>query len=145
MSERTPPDGAVYSHAAAVLPVRELARARDFYRDRLGFSVEFEWEDPPTYAVLRAGSGRSGSDAGREVSLHLSQVDPPAAGLDPEPIHPTMLYVFVHDVTGLHDTLLAEGVDISFPLQDLEYGMREFEIRDPDGHRLVFGQGVSDA
>jgi hypothetical protein len=27
----------------------------------------------------------------------------------------------------------------------MAYGMREFEVRDPDGHKLVFGQGVEES
>jgi len=36
------------------------------------------------------------------------------------------------------------GVQIAVPLQTLDYGMREFEARDPDGHKLVFGRGVTE-
>ncbi|TYD37867.1 hypothetical protein CEK63_01540 [Xanthomonas sontii] len=31
---------------------------------------------------------------------------------------------------------------IVYPLQDFNYGMREFAIRDPDGHLLQFGQAL---
>ncbi|WP_280515407.1 VOC family protein [Xanthomonas sp. D-109] len=31
---------------------------------------------------------------------------------------------------------------IVYPLQDFAYGMREFAIRDPDGHLLQFGQAL---
>ena len=35
-------------------------------------------------------------------------------------------------------------MQIAVPLQTLDYGMREFEVRDPDGHKLVFGRGVTE-
>jgi catechol 2,3-dioxygenase-like lactoylglutathione lyase family enzyme len=131
----SPPPGpaeSLYSHHATVLPVADLVRARDWYRDVLGFTVEFEWPDPPNYAVLSAGAS---------VQLHLSvPEEPPPA--DPRP---TLVYLFVHDVEALHQRVEANGARITFPLETQAYGMREFEVRDPDGHKLVFGQGVEAA
>jgi len=129
-----PPSPELYAHHATVLPVRDLATAVAFYRDRLGFEVGFEWGEPPTYAILRAA----------ETSIHLSRIDPPGDGEEPRPIHPTLLYLFTHDVDALHDAVRDAGAEIAFPLQDLEYGMREFEVHDPDGHRLCFGMGIAD-
>jgi len=127
-------DRSLYAHHATVLPVRELSTSRDFYRDRLGFEVGFEWQDPPTYAVLRAES----------TSIHLSEIETPREALAPTSMHPTLIYLFTHDVDALHAQVAASGVEISSPLQTFDYGMREFEVRDPDGHRLTFGQGVGD-
>lgn len=121
-----------YSHHATVLPVADFVRARDWYRDVLGFSVEFEWPDPPTYAVLLAGES---------VQLHLSQTDEPP----PPDARPTLVYLFVHDVDALHERVAARGAHVTFPPETMEYGMREFEVWDPDGHKLVFGQGVEEA
>lgn len=125
------PVGALYSHHATVLPVVDLVRARDWYRDVLGFSVEFEWPDPPSYAVLSAGES---------VQLHLSVPDAPP----PADARPTLVYLFVHDVEALHRRVEAGGARITFPLETQPYGMREFEVRDLDGHKLVFGQGVEE-
>lgn len=121
----------LYSHHATVLPVADLVRARDFYRDVLGFSVEFEWQDPPTYAVLAAGE---------TVQLHLSQTDAPP----PPDARPTLVSIFTYDVDALHDQVAARGANVTMPLETMDYGMREFEVTDPDGHRLIFGQGVGE-
>lgn len=108
----------------------DLPRSRRFYHEQLGFSVAFEWQDPPTYVVLTAGES---------VSLHLSLVHrPPAPGA-----RGTILYLFVHDVDALHHRLVEAGVEIGSPLETMEYGMREFEVVDPDDHRLILGMGVS--
>ena len=132
MTSDPPEDGRdLYSRHATVLPVTDLGRARDWYRDVLGFSVEFEWEDPPTYAVLRAGES---------VQIHLSVPDRPP----PASARPTLLYLFVHDVDALHGRVGGRGAEVSFPPETMPYGMREFGVRDPDGHTLVFGQGVEE-
>jgi len=132
MTSSDHPAASLYAHHATVLRVHDLPRSRAFYRDGLGFSVEFEWEDPPSYAVLRAG----------ETALHLSLQDPPPDGSEPPRLRPAIVYLFVHDVDALHARLEAAGVEIAIPLQTHDYGMREFEVHDPDGHKLVFGQGV---
>lgn len=118
----------LYSHAATVLPVTDMPRSRRFYHELLGFSVDFEWQEPPTYAVLTAGDS---------VSLHLALAD------DPREVERrrAVVYVFVHDVDALHRALADAGVEIHSPLETMEYGMREFEVVDPDGHRLVLAQG----
>ena len=132
--DRHRPDPELYAHHATVLPVRDLGRARDFYRDKLGFEVSFEWQEPPTYAVLRVA----------DTALHLSQVDPPGMGEPPPAIPSTLVYLFTHDVDALHDQIVAAGVEGATGPQTFEYNMREFELVDPDGHRLVFGQSVDD-
>jgi uncharacterized glyoxalase superfamily protein PhnB len=38
----------------------------------------------------------------------------------------------------------ARGVAIAVPIADRPYGMRDFSVDDPDGHRLDFGQGHSE-
>lgn len=132
MTSQQPDHGrSLYSHHATVLPVADLVRARDFYRDVLGFSVEFEWQDPPTYAVLAAGES---------VQIHLSLADEPP----PPDARPTLVNIFVYDVDALHEKVAARGANVTTSLETMEYGMREFEVTDPDGHRLIFGQGVGE-
>ncbi len=132
MTAQPPPrKESLYSHHATVLPVADLGRARDFYRDVLGFSVEFEWQDPPTYAVLAAGES---------VQIHLSQTDAPS----PPDARPTLVSIFTYDVDALCDQVAARGAEVTMPLETMDYGMREFEVTDPDGHRLIFGQGVGE-
>ena len=121
----------LYAHHATVLPVADLPRARDWYRDVMGFTVEFEWEDPPTYAVLRAGES---------VQVHLTLLDAPP----PADARPTLLYLFVRDADALHERVSARGATVRFAPETQPWGMREFEVEDPDGHRLVLGQGVEE-
>jgi catechol 2,3-dioxygenase-like lactoylglutathione lyase family enzyme len=52
------------SHQATIFSVPDVGKAIEFYRDKMGFSLEFAWEEPPSYAVLQR------DDA---VNLHLSQ------------------------------------------------------------------------
>jgi uncharacterized glyoxalase superfamily protein PhnB len=48
-------------------------------------------------------------------------------------------YVFVDDAETLCREFEAKGAVILRGLQDEPYGLRDFVVEDPEGHRLVFG------
>ncbi len=110
---------------APVLHVKDMQAALAYYCDRLGFTVSFTWEDPPRYACLCLG----------DADLHLNSYQPPAAS--------SIICIFCKGVDALHDDLATRGANITRPVADQPYGMREFVVTDPDGHSLVFGQGIS--
>jgi uncharacterized glyoxalase superfamily protein PhnB len=109
---------------ATVLHVKDMPTALAYYRDQLGFAVTFSWEDPPRYVCLCLG----------DAAIHLNSYVPPAG--------PSHVQFFCKGVDALYDQLIARGVGIVDPLTDQPYGMRDFVVTDPDGHRLVFGQGL---
>jgi uncharacterized glyoxalase superfamily protein PhnB len=40
------------------------------------------------------------------------------------------------------DELKAKGVEVSSPISDKPWGMREFGLTNPEGHRLMIGQWI---
>ena len=109
---------------AAVLYVKDMSAALAYYRDRLGSSVTFTWGDPPQYVCLELG----------DAAVHLSTYAPVAKSI---------VCIFCKGVDALHDKLAARGADITRPIKNEPYGMREFDVTDADGRRLVFGRGLS--
>jgi catechol 2,3-dioxygenase-like lactoylglutathione lyase family enzyme len=118
------PEFQVTGHAT-VLHVKDMATALAFYRDTLGFSVSFSWDEPARYVCLCLG----------EVAIHLNSYVPPAG--------PSHVCIFCNGIDTLYARLVACGVRITEPIGDRAYGMRDFEVTDPDGHWIVFGQGIS--
>lgn len=114
------------SHFAAVLPVKDIQKSIKFYRDKLGLSVTFEWGDPVNYIVA------SRDDA---LKIHLAQLE------ENEQPQQSRLYIFCHDVEGIYKEFIENGVNIRTELMETDYGMKDFDIKDPDGHLLVFGSG----
>ena len=49
------------------------------------------------------------------------------------------------DVDELHARCRDRGVPVSMPLTDQPWGLRDFVIEIPGGHRLAFGQRMSEA
>lgn len=50
------------------------------------------------------------------------------------------LQVRVHDIDAHYRRAIAEGADITMPLEDAFYGERRYEANDPEGHRWHFAE-----
>jgi catechol 2,3-dioxygenase-like lactoylglutathione lyase family enzyme len=110
--------------AATVFTVRDIAASVAHYRDVLGFAVTFQYGEPTYYACLCRD----------EVSLHLLA----ARGPKRLPGHGGIC-IFVKDVDAVHAELAARGANVLKPPEDYAYGMRDFDVIDPDGNQLTFG------
>ncbi|MEL7002164.1 MAG: glyoxalase superfamily protein [Bacteroidota bacterium] len=117
-----------FSHFAAIFPVDDVKGTAEYYRDKLGFQITFEWEDPPSYIVTKNGE---------TVSIHFVKRDD---DFKPSSRH-CSLYIFVHDVDKLYKEYVKAGVNITNPISTHDYGMRDFDIIDPNGFILTFGRG----
>ena len=49
-------------------------------------------------------------------------------------------YLYVGDAAAMHERAVREGAEITKGLKDEPWGMREFGLRTPDGHRIMIGQ-----
>ncbi len=119
---------------APVLLVADVVRAARYYDDKLGFRAPRLWGEPPTFGIAR----RDG------LSVMLNQV---AAG---DRLYPNAgydgrydVYFWVDDADALFAELSARGADIVCAPADQSYLMREFSVRDADGHLLAFGHDIS--
>lgn len=106
--------------------VRDMPASLSHYHDVLGFDVTFRWGDPVTYACLCRD----------EVSVHLSLERPN------RPAGHGAACVFVTDVDALYQELAAQGANVVAAPQTWPYGMRDFDVTDPDGNRLTFGMAA---
>lgn len=113
--------------AATVFVVRDVARSVAHYRDALGFTVTFQYGDPTFYVCLCRD----------EVELHLL-----AAHRTSRLSGNGGICVFVRNVDAVHAELAARGANIVKPPQNYDYGMRDFDVVDPDGNQLTFGMGT---
>jgi uncharacterized glyoxalase superfamily protein PhnB len=106
------------------LAVTYLQAAIDFYINKLGFTLGFTWGEPPTFAGVNLG----------HVQIFLAQGTPA-----PSP-YPAAVSFVVEDVETLYDFHRANGVAITAPIGDREYGIRDYGVRDAFGYTLYFGQ-----
>jgi catechol 2,3-dioxygenase-like lactoylglutathione lyase family enzyme len=112
---------------ATVLLVDDVARALDYYRDKLGFDVSRYEAEPEHYGYASRDS----------CHLHFARVD----GEPPRPNGDLFdVYVYVDDVEALHAELVGRDAELLHAPVDRAYGVREIRVRDPHGYVLAFGK-----
>lgn len=113
-------------HAAIpILRMFDEAKAREFYLDYLGFTVDFEHRFEPG-APLYLGISRD--DCRLNLSEHHGDGSPGAH-----------LRIRVDELEAFHQALLAKQYKYYRPgLQDQEWGTREMTVQDGAGNSLTF-------
>lgn len=114
-----------------VLAVCDLAASKRYYLEKLGFAEDFSVEG---WAFLSRGA----------CKLRLGHC-PDATPMSQTQDHSWFAYLHVRDASGLYREFLERGVGVWHPLDDKPWGMREFGVVTPDGHRIVFGERLADA
>jgi uncharacterized glyoxalase superfamily protein PhnB len=114
------------TNVRSVLAVRDLAASTDWYTRVLGMTIDFT---APGWSFLSRGAFR--------VMLGECIDATPAGELGD---HSYFLYVTVDDIDAFFGEVIAKGVSLTQHLASKPWGMREFGVRTPDGHRIMFGQ-----
>jgi catechol 2,3-dioxygenase-like lactoylglutathione lyase family enzyme len=124
---------AIVSPVSQFLGAADVDRTLAFYRDILGFDVARSETDPNALEV-RSGPAR----------IHFGPHEyGPDGREDPQP-GSAVVFFETNNVEGLHAAVRTRGGSPS-PLQRVNgIKMRVFEVRDPDGHVLWFGQSFAE-
>ena len=111
---------------AAMLPVKDMKRALDFYQGALAFEKTFENGNPVGFVILRKD----------DAELHLTlQPKHKAAPFN-------VAHIMVRDADALHDICRQHGLRIVKGLREHDFGLRMFVFEDPDGNRIDVGQPI---
>ncbi len=120
-----------------VLFTNDMQQAIAYYCGTLGFTLASAMpDDDPTWCFLRRDKAAImllGSDDHEHDDGH--EHEHPAAPAV------SSLYFYPDNVDTLWNRL-KDKVEVEVPLQDMDYGMREFTIRDPSGIALNFGTPI---
>lgn len=121
------------SHIFPVLRYRSPRAAITFLVEGFGFEVHALHENGDgevVHAELRLGQNL----------IMLGGFDPELAASGRTASGGTAgIYVSVRFVDGHHDMSLAAGAKITRPLENMEYGSREYSCRDIEGYEWTFG------
>lgn len=117
-------------HTRHVLAVKDLAISASYFLDQLGFKRDFT---VPGWEFLSLGSFK--------VMLGECRDEMPASATGD---HSYFAHVLVEDVDALYRACCDRGASILFPVADKPWGLREFGVKTPDGHRICFGQELKD-
>ncbi len=105
------------------LPVKDLELAIAFYRDVIGLDVT---QLAPEYGLALLARG------GAEVAVFL-HANPVSQGA----------YIYVKGVDTLYSLCQSKGAEINRELTTHPYGIRDFVVKDPDGHLIGIGEKIS--
>lgn len=118
--------GVRFGRIAVTLPVKDMAKAHDFYTEVLGFTKTFENGNPVGFMILKRDQGE----------LHLTlQPNHQPGGFN-------AAHLLVDDAEKLYATCVRHGARVIKGLRNQEYGLRTFVFEDPDGNRIDVGQKV---
>ncbi len=123
-----------------ILISEDIQRAIAYYRDTLRFELAGAMpEDEPTWCLMKRDDTRI-----MFLGSHEHGDEDELEGDDHEHVHApavSSLYFYPDDIDALWDEL-RDRVEVEHPLEDMDYGMREFTIRDPNGYALNFGSPI---
>jgi catechol 2,3-dioxygenase-like lactoylglutathione lyase family enzyme len=116
--------------AGAIIAVADVARSVGFYRDRLGFAVEAEYDDPPYATLALAGARLSLAEQG-----HPADDRPGVELLAPgdRSRASVVLVVEVDEARAEHARLAGAGVEFLAEPYEPPWGGCRFFYVDPDG------------
>ncbi len=112
-------------HLMPHLPASDVNRSIAYYQEALGFALAWRTTDGG-FAAMASGD--------IEVLLLV-----PWTRDTPPP--PQSVYVYVEDPDSLCAEYQQAGADVVELVASRPYGMRDFVIQDPDGHRFRLGRG----
>ena len=122
--------------ASPILLVADVVKAASYYADALGFRTPRFWGEPPAFCIPQRD----------RCTVMLNQVGPDADYRPNSTFDGRFdVYFDVDDADALFAEHKANGADIVCEPEDQPYMMREFQVRDLDGHLLAFGHDTSGA
>ena len=121
--------------SAPYFPVSDVEQSVAFYERMLGFGCEYSAGTPLQFAIC----SRDG------LAVMLRRVSAPELITPNEKQGGTWdAFFWVNDAQAFHAEFIAKGADVVYgPLIQEAYQMKEFAIRDCDGHVLGFGQSLA--
>ncbi len=130
------PAGATKPHLIGSIPyvwVADVPKAIPYYRDVLGFELEFlheyDWEGEKFgLALMNRG----------DVTLHLRVCE---CG-DSRHTGMSFYQIMMEGIDELHAEYVKAGAIIRFEPTTQSWGVRDFQVEDPEGNRIYFFEGV---
>lgn len=125
------PNTAAIQSLRPMLAVADLGATVRFYVEKLGFNCCGLFGSPPVWAELERD--------GTAIMFNAPPADNVRRDVPRRSKDYQVYYFNASDVVALHAEFRARSVEVT-DLRVAGYGMKEFEVRDPEGHWLWFGQ-----
>jgi catechol 2,3-dioxygenase-like lactoylglutathione lyase family enzyme len=125
-----------------ILNVSDLANSFAWF-EKLGWKKLWNWGSPPRFGAVGSGECEIflcvGAQGGRG---HGGGAPTFGERGDEAADKGVWMSIFVDDVDAIHRRALEQGLEVSFPPTDMEWGVREMHLRHPDGHVFRISRGI---
>ncbi|MDT8894030.1 VOC family protein [Halomonas sp. I1] len=111
-----------------VLAVKDHEKAESYFIDKLGFSVRFRVDG---WSFLSLG----------DFHVMVGHCPDELMARDTHE-HSYFAYVNCEGIDELYRDYQARGVEVFQPISDKPWGLREFGVATPEGHRIMFGEEI---
>jgi catechol 2,3-dioxygenase-like lactoylglutathione lyase family enzyme len=111
-----------------VLAAKNLDTTESYFLDKLGFSVRFRADG---WSFLSLDS----------FHIMLGHCPDEISARDTYE-HSYFAYINSEGIDEIYSDYQQRGAEIFQPISDKPWGLREFGVATPDGHRLIFGQDI---
>ena len=116
--------------ACPIFHTADVEKALAWYRDSLGFKVAFQWPEPDSGQPPHYGGVQSGN-----ITIHFST--------NGGTIESKVYIIVSGDIDALATQIKALGTKLESEPKTEPYGMREFAVKDPDGHQLFLAKSAT--
>jgi len=118
--------------SAPVLLVNDLPKSAAYWRDKLGFTEQKLFGEPPHFAMVKRDA----------FTVMLAQIHSGQTFTSNYHVIEKMwdVYFWVDDVDTIYAEFQASGTIIDYSLYVAPHGVKEFGIQDLDDHDIAFGQ-----
>jgi uncharacterized glyoxalase superfamily protein PhnB len=127
-----PPARPILTSIAAHLYVRDLPASIRFFKEKLGFSTDFVYGEPPFYAQVSRD----------QAHLALRSMDEPVFAGDvrerEDLLSASITLASAAEIHSLFAEYQAAGATFHQPLKTEPWGATTFIVRDPDGNLILF-------
>jgi catechol 2,3-dioxygenase-like lactoylglutathione lyase family enzyme len=110
------------------MPVSDIDRAKEFYRDKLGFVVDLDVNPGNGFRVVLTPPGSA-------CSICLMKGSPEIAKMQPGSVK--AIHLVVADVLKARDMLVSRGVEVG-AVDEHDQGIKYVQFSDPDGNSWLF-------
>ena len=108
-----------FTHNTPILPVTDVVESQNYYRDKLGFQVD--WTQGDSFGAVSVGT----------ISIFFRKTDSQFSEFT--------CVLNTPDADKVYADYKGRGVDIVSEIAAQPWGMREFTIRDLNGHLFRIG------
>jgi uncharacterized glyoxalase superfamily protein PhnB len=116
-------------HTRHVLAVKDLAASAAYFKEKLGFDLDFTapgWEFL-SFGIFKVMLGECWDEMSAEETGN----------------HSWFAHALVENVDEVFEEFKANGAIINSVPRNQPWGIRDFGVSTPDGHRITFGQLIS--